>query len=111
MSTSSGIRPNEVSTSSGISPKSSEIKQPSYLELDLIYGDGPAECAERLNNINNFFIPQRNKNEANIMFLESYILAYIYIYVYAYVYVYVYAFVCLNRSIRGEVIFGTTLAN
>ena len=45
-----GIRPNEVSTSSGISSKSSEIKQPSYLELDLIYGDGPAECAERLNN-------------------------------------------------------------
>ena len=49
MPTSSGIRPNEVSTSSGISPESSEIKQPSYLELDLIYGDGPAECAERLN--------------------------------------------------------------
>ena len=36
-----------MSTSSGISPKSSEIKQPSYLELDLIYGDGLAECAER----------------------------------------------------------------
>ena len=36
-----------MSTSSGISPESSEIKQPSYLELDLIYGDGPAECAER----------------------------------------------------------------
>ena len=50
-STSSGIRPNEVATSSGISPKSSEIKQPSYLEFDLIYGDGPAECAERLNKI------------------------------------------------------------
>ena len=48
MPTSSGIRPNEVSTSSGISPKSSEINQPSYRELDLIYGDGPAECAERL---------------------------------------------------------------
>ena len=51
MPTSSGIRPNEVSTSSGISPKSSEINQPSYLELDLIYGDGPAECAGRLNNL------------------------------------------------------------
>ena len=49
MLTSSGIRTNEVSTSSGISPKSPEINQPSYRELDLIYGDGPAECAERLN--------------------------------------------------------------